>query len=284
MARALAGATRSGTEYLFAGDEIAALRAIDQIRWEQLTPDHVDELAKSIAAVGQQDPILVRLAADGKPELVAGQHRRAAILQINADPSVYGAPGPLRMSAVFRDLDDEQALLAAYSENAHTRPLTAVDLAHTAHRFKAFDWTDKRIAEAMTTSHDRITQPRISQLLKLHRAPHAIKQALHGGAINESAVRAILATGRPPDEMIILAEGVAAGEMTVRQIAESNADEKRTGGKVVKRTLAEVESFLRALDTHDAGLLLSWINGAADVDQSAVIAIFKQDTEPDRDP
>lgn len=275
MARTLAGATRSGTEYFFAGDEIAALRAIDQIRWEKLTSDHVDELAKSIAAVGQQDPILVRLAADGKPELVAGQHRRAAILQINADPGAYGAPGPLRMSAVFRDLDDEQALLAAYSENAHTRPLTAIDLAHTAHRFKAFGWTDKRIAEAMTTSHCRITQPRISQLLKLHRAPHAIKQALHGGAIKEAAVRAILATGRPPDEMIILAEGIAAGEMTVRQIAESNADGKRADGAVFKRTLAEVESFLTELDTPDALLLLSWINGAPDVDES-VIAVFKK--------
>lgn len=277
MTKKLVGATRSGTEYSFAGDEIATLRAIDQIRWQKLTPGHVDELAKSIAKVGQQDPVLVRLAGDNKPELVAGQHRRAAILQINADPSAYGVPGPLRMSAVFRDLDDEQALLAAYSENAHTRPLTAVDLAHTAHRFKAFGWTDKRIAEAMTTSHCRIAQPRVSQLLKLHRAPHAIKQALHGGAIKESAVRSILATGRPPDEMIILAEGVAAGEMTVRQIAESNADEKRADGAVVKRTLPEVESFLTALGTDDALLLLSWISGATDVDQSAVIAIFKKE-------
>ncbi len=274
MTKKLVGATRSGTEYSFAGDEIDTLRAIDQIRWEELTPDHVDELAKSIAEVGQQDPVLVRLAADGKPELVAGRHRRAAILQINADPGVYGVPGPLRMSAVFRDLDDEQALIAAYSENAHTRPLTVIDLAHTAHRFKAFEWTDKRIAEAMTTSHYRITQPRVSQLLKLHRAPHAIKQALHGGAIKESAVRSILATGRPPADMVTLAEGIASGELTVRQLTERNASDKRADGAVVKRTLAEVEGFLKSLDTHNAGLLLSWINGAADVDQSAVIAIF----------
>jgi ParB/RepB/Spo0J family partition protein len=273
--KTLVGATRSGTEYSFAGDEIATLRAIDQIRWEELTPDHVDELAKSIAEVGQQDPVLVRLAADGKPELVAGRHRRAAILQINADLGAYGAPGPMRMSAVFRDLDDEQALIAAYSENAHTRPLTVIDLAHTAHRFKTFEWTDKRIAEAMTTSHYRITQPRVSQLLKLHRAPHAIKQALHGGAIKESAVRSILATGRPPDDMVTLAEGIASGELTVRQLTERNASDKRAGGAVVKRTLAEVEAFLKALDTHDAGLLLSWINGTS-VDQSAVIAIFKK--------
>lgn len=282
MARALAGATRSGTEYLFAGDEIAALRAIDQIRWEKLTPDHVDELAKSIAAVGQQDPVLVRLAADGKPELVAGQHRRAAILQINADPSAYGTPSPLRMAAVFRDLDDEQALVAAYSENAHTRPLTAVDLAHTAHRFKAFEWTPKRIAEAMTTSHYRITEIRISQLLRLHRAPHAIKQALHGGAIKESAVHTILATGRTPEDMVMLAEGIASGELTVRQVAERNASKKRADGVSVKRTLPEIESFLMALSTDDATLFLSWISGAADVDQSAVIAIFKQDTEIDQ--
>lgn len=258
----LAGATRA-TAYRFSGDEIATLAESPQlVRWGGLTEGHVAWLATDIAARGQQTPVLVRRAADGKPELVAGRHRRAAILRINADPVAYGLPAEtsVPLLAVYRELSDEEAIRSSFAENTG-RPLTCMDLAQTAAQLSRLDWPNKMIAETLSTSHKRITPSRVSQLKDLIRLPTRVQMALHQGTLPESAARAMLRLQLNAATMEMMATQLEEGEIKAGDITALANDARRQAGKMIRRTLYELKTKLDEIGTAKAMDLLAWMDG-----------------------
>ena len=274
MAVTIKGTARSDA-FKFIGDEIAKLEESPQVaRWGGTDNEHVAFLAQEIAAHGQTTPVLIRKRADGAPELVAGRHRKAAIMLINEDPSQYGLPGPVPLKAVYVDLDEEEAFRASIVENTG-RPLTCMDLAHAAVQMsKVLDWEGAQIAEALTTSFRKVSPSRVSQLKALNSLPMSIKRRLHKGTLKESVARAMLRLQLPAEELEDLAKRLEDGEIKPAQITAMANKKRRGEGKKVKRSLSELLSLLEELGTNASADVYNWLNGD-DVTTKRLKEIFK---------
>ena len=274
MAVTIKGTTRADA-FKFVGDDIAKLEESPQVaRWGGVDNEHVVFLAQEIAAHSQTTPVLIRKRADGAPELVAGRHRRAAVLLINEDPGAYGLPGPVPLKATYADLDEEEAFRASVVENTG-RPLTCMDLAHAAIQMsKVLDWEGAKIAEALTTSFRKVSPSRVSQLKALNGLPMSIKRRLHKGTLKESVARAMLRLQLSGEELEKLAKQLEDGEIKPAEITAMANKKRRGEGKKVKRSLSELLALLEELGTNASAELYNWLSGD-DVTMKRLKEIFK---------
>lgn len=278
MAANLPGASRASSTYKFEGPEIAALAVSPQlVRWEDLDHDHVLDLATKIAHEGQIQPVIVRKSANGRPELVAGRHRRAAIIHLNDHLSDYGKTSPFPLKAIFHELSDEDALLASFQENAG-KPPTVMDLAKAVINFTRLEWDNAKIAAKMSTPWNRVTQARVSQLKAYIRLPHKVQSLLHRGIIPESCARAMLTIGLDGEAMEEMAGQIERGEMKPGEVVALAAKEKRARGKKARRSIKDVRELLERMvgewDSDKAVNMLSWLDGEVKEDR-VVEEIFK---------
>ena len=79
-----------------------------------LDPERVKELKANLAENPQSAPALVRLKADGRFEIVAGRHRKAALLEL----------GQEEWDVVIRDIDDDQAERLTFYDNLFAPSIT----------------------------------------------------------------------------------------------------------------------------------------------------------------
>jgi ParB family transcriptional regulator, chromosome partitioning protein len=103
-----------------------------------LNPAHVQALAESIAAVGLIQPI----AVDNQGRLLAGGHRRAAIVHLQAsNPTAFsqwfGAGVPVHRFDFDASQDEARALAIEASENEKRRDYSAVEVRALADRLVA---------------------------------------------------------------------------------------------------------------------------------------------------
>ena len=108
-----------------------------------LNPAHVEELAKSIALLGLIEPLVV----DNQNRLLAGGHRRAAILQLWADEpetfEKYFPNGvPVHRLDIDAEKDPELALEIEISENERRRDYSRSEIKALAERLKEAGYTD----------------------------------------------------------------------------------------------------------------------------------------------
>lgn len=268
MAASLEGATRGSSTYKFEGDEIENLAVSPQlVRWEELDEAHVEDLAWKIAKEKQIQPVIVRKAANGKPELVAGRHRRAAILRINEDLQKYGQSAPLPLKAVFIEMDDEDAIRASFQENTG-KPPTVMDLAKAAANFSRLEWDNQKIASTLSTPWQRVSAARVSQLKSYIRLPYKVQSMLHRGILPESAARAMLTMGLDAESMEELAWQVERGEMKPGEIIAESKKSQRAKGKKARRSIADVRELLERLRTDRANRFLDWLDGTLKEDTS----------------
>jgi ParB family transcriptional regulator, chromosome partitioning protein len=103
-----------------------------------LNQAHVEALAESIAAVGLIQPI----AVDKQGRLLAGGHRKAAILHLRetnteAFDQQFSAGVPIYRYEFDADAEPERALAIETSENEKRRDYTATEVKELAERLKA---------------------------------------------------------------------------------------------------------------------------------------------------
>jgi ParB family chromosome partitioning protein len=109
-----------------------------------LNPAHVEELASSIAIVGLIAPI----AVDNQGRLLAGGHRRAAILLLREkDPDTYtqqfpNGQVPIRRYDFDSTIDTDKALAIEASENEKRRDYTPAEVRVIADRLRAAGYRD----------------------------------------------------------------------------------------------------------------------------------------------
>lgn len=109
-----------------------------------LNPAHVEELANSIAVVGLIAPI----AVDSRGRLLAGGHRRAAILELQERDSEAFAtqfPGgqvPIRRYDFDSQVEPEKALAIEASENEKRKDYTPVEVRAIAERLRVAGYRD----------------------------------------------------------------------------------------------------------------------------------------------
>jgi ParB family chromosome partitioning protein len=111
-------------------------RALDDTR--DLNEDHVAELAESIAALGLIEPLVV----DAKQRLLAGAHRKAAILLLQqSQPEVFAERFPDGVPIYRIDFDSEsepeRALAIEAAENEKRRDYTPAEIRAIADKLRS---------------------------------------------------------------------------------------------------------------------------------------------------
>ena len=135
------------------------LNSLQQLPLEQLqrgryqprrdmNPTALQELADSIKAQGIMQPIIVRLLADDRYEIIAGERRwRAAQMA-----------GLETIPAIIREINDDTAIAMALIENIQREDLNPMEQATAMHSFvEQFAFTHQQIAEAVGKARATVT-------------------------------------------------------------------------------------------------------------------------------
>ena len=180
--------------------------AIDMIVSSTLNPrrdfDETDlaELADSIRQKGLVQPIVVRPAAAGGYEIVAGERRwRAAQLA-----GMHAVP------VIVRELNDQEMLELAIIENVQRSDLNAIEEASGYNDLMdRFHYTQERLAEVIGKSRSHV-----ANTLRLLKLPDAVRNLVRGGKLTAGHARALV--GREDAEA--LAERIVTRDMNVREV------------------------------------------------------------------
>jgi ParB family chromosome partitioning protein len=153
------------------------------------------QLADSIKAQGIMQPILVRLIAPEKYEIIAGERRwRAAQLA-----------GLTEVPVLVREIADEAALAMALIENIQREDLNPLEEANGIQRLiDEFGMTHQAAAEAVGRSRSAVTN-----LLRLQSLHANVQEMLMQNRIDMGHARALLGLGG--------AKQIAAAEQIVQQ-------------------------------------------------------------------
>ncbi|HXG16096.1 MAG TPA: ParB/RepB/Spo0J family partition protein [Calidithermus sp.] len=172
-------------------------------------PAALEELARSIKTAGVLQPIVVRRAAGGRWELIAGERRWRAARQAGLD----------RIPAVVREASDAEALELALVENLLREDLNPMEEAEAYQQILSeFGWTQEELARRI--GRDRST---IANSLRLLRLPPPIQDDLRAGRLTMGHARALLALTTTAeqlklrDEILAHAWSVRATEAGVQQ-------------------------------------------------------------------
>jgi ParB family chromosome partitioning protein len=229
-----------GLDALLGGDETpqpatdaAAGNAPRELQITQLQPgkyqprgrmdqEALKELAESIKTQGVIQPILVRPAAAGNFEIVAGERRwRAARMA-----------GLQTVPVVVREIPDNQALAVALIENIQREDLNAIEQAQGIQRLtNEFGLTHQAAADALGRSRTAVTN-----LLRLLELAPPVRDLLAEGKLEMGHARALLAL--PALRQVELANDIATKGLSVREV-------ERRVGELVSRPKPRVP---RAVD------------------------------------
>jgi ParB family chromosome partitioning protein len=163
--------------------------------------ESITELAESVRAQGLVQPVVVRPAAGGTWELIAGERRwRAA-----------RAAGLATIPALVRETDDRESLLIALVENVAREDLSPVEEARAyAVLMDEFGLSLGDVAERVGRS-----KPTISNRVRLLDLPEDVIGLLERGQLTEGHARAILAVAGHDDRRALARQVLRKG-LTVR--------------------------------------------------------------------
>jgi ParB family chromosome partitioning protein len=166
----------------------------------------LEELAESIRASGVIQPVVLRPAANGRFQLVAGERRWQASKRA----------GKTTIPAVVRQISNEQAMEITIIENLQREDLNPVEQALAFERLsREFGLTQEQIATR--TGKDRASIANFIRLLKL---PEDIQSALEAGAISLGHGKVLLALTGFPEQLERAAGEIIEKQLSVRQTEE----------------------------------------------------------------
>ncbi len=214
----------------------------------------LNELAGSIRTHGVLQPILVRPAADGKYEIVAGERRWRAAQRAG----LHAIP------AVIRELNEVEVLEIAIVENVQRTDLNPIE---EAQGFQAlidrFGRTQQEIADAVGKS-----RPHIANMLRLLSLPDDLQEMVRDGRLSAGHARAILTA---PDPRGLAQRAISEGlnVRDVERLAQLAKDEKH-GPRVTPGSAESKSADTRALElslSNALGLDVAIVdkNGAGEV-------------------
>lgn len=162
------------------------------------------ELAQSIAATGVVQPVVVRIAKDGRFQLIAGERRWLA----------SKLAGKRTIPATVREASDEQAMEMNIVENLQRADLNPMEQARAYERLgREFHLTQEQMAQR--TGKDRAS---VSNFLRLLRLPESVQKHVEAGELSFGHARALLPL--EASQVAPAAETVRIKELSVRQTEE----------------------------------------------------------------
>lgn len=195
------------------GEVVAAMQELrlDDIRPNPFQPrtefdeEALKELAASIRTIGIVQPITVRMVADGKYEIIAGERRfRASKLA-----------GKETIPAYIRNTEDESLLELALIENIQREDLNAIEVAISYQRLLdecnlTQDSLSERVGKKRTT---------VANYLRLLKLPAQIQLAIRDKKISMGHARAIINI-EDPDTQFMIFEQILKYDFSVRKVEE----------------------------------------------------------------
>lgn len=184
-----------------------------------IRPEALEQLARSIQESGVIQPILLRPAANGRFQIIAGERRFKAAQKI-------GLP---TIPAVVRNVADDRVLEFALVENIQREELTPIEEAQALRRLQdELGLTQEALAGKV--GKDRAT---VANTIRLLRLPAEVREELHRGTLSAGHARALLAVEDPAQIKEMAAFAIKHG-LSVRQI-EARVKAQRNPKTVVVR-------------------------------------------------
>lgn len=193
----------------------------------------LQELAESIREQGVMQPLLVRLIAPGKYEIIAGERRfRAATLA-----------GLKEVPVLVSEADDKAAAAMALIENMQREDLNPLEESQgLARLIEEFGFTHEQAAKAVGKSRSAITN-----LLRLSQLSKAVQAMLLAGDIDMGHARALIPL--PGASQVALAQRIAAQGLSVREAERMAAALALAGGQIGdKKPKSKAEGGLPSQD------------------------------------
>jgi len=164
--------------------------------------EKLHELARSIAASGVVQPVVVRELAQGRYQLITGERRwRASQIA-----------GKATVPAIVRQVSDAQAMEMTIVENLQREDLNPMEQARAFARLsREFNLTQEQMAER--TGKDRASVANFLRLLKLPASIHPLVEA---GELAYGHARALLAL-ESESQIQFAAAQIMASNLSVRQ-------------------------------------------------------------------
>lgn len=199
---------------------------------ENIDPQALDELARSLQDKGLIQPLMVRPSGDGY-ELVIGERRwRAAQMA-----------GYETVPALIKDVTDREALEIALVENMQRQNLNPMEEANAY----------QRLAQDFSLTHDQIAaklgkdRSYVTNTLRLLKLPKPIREDLVAGRLTVGHAKAIL-SAREDDWLrlrdLILKQGLSVRD--TEELIRRPKSKKRPGGRGKAREAGSV--FASALE------------------------------------
>lgn len=164
--------------------------------------DALQELAQSIASQGLIEPLVVREIAFESYEIIAGERRWRAAMQV----------GLSELPCLIGTYSDEQAATLTLVENIQRQDLNLIEEANGYQRlFKEFHFQQEEIAALVGKSRSHI-----ANLLRLLTLCDAVQQCLRTGALSLGHGRMLV--GLPRDEQLFLLSQIEEKNWSVRQL------------------------------------------------------------------
>ena len=168
-------------------------------------PDELEGLATSLRDIGVLQPLVVRPAADGRYELIAGERRWRAAQLADLDT----------VPVVVRHTDDADLLKEALVENIHRVQLNPLEEAAAYQQLlEEFGVTQEELATRLGRS-----RPSISNAIRLLQLPAAVQRRLAAGVLSAGHAKVLLAMD-DDGAQTKLAERIIAEGLSVRATEE----------------------------------------------------------------
>ena len=189
----------------------------------------LDELAVSIRTHGIVQPIVVRSLQDGVFQIVVGERRWRAAQQA----------GLVRIPALVREAQEEQALELALVENIQREGLNPIDQARAYQRLLSeFGMTQEGVARRVGKS-----RAGVANLLRLLKLPGEVQQWLLEERLTVGHAKALLSLSGA-DAILDAAREMIRGHYSVRQAESLVAQTVKGAGS--KKTRPDVDPNVRA--------------------------------------
>jgi ParB family chromosome partitioning protein len=207
---------------------LSALQAGKYQPRQKMEAGALQELAESIREQGVMQPLLVRLVAPGKYEIIAGERRfRAATLA-----------GLTEVPVLVSGANDQAAAAMALVENMQREDLNPLEESQgLARLIEEFGFTHEQAAKAVGKSRSAVTN-----LLRLNQLAKPVQAMLLAGDIDMGHARALLPL--PGASQVALAQKIAAQGLSVREAERMATALALAGGQIgdkkAKTTLAGV--------------------------------------------
>ena len=138
----------------------------------------IDELATSMATSGLLQPVVLRPVDGGEYQLIAGERRWRAALQLEWK----------EIGAVLRDVDDKTLLTLALVENLQRDALSAIDEANAYKRLvEDYELSQGEIADLVGKKRSTVANS-----LRLLNLPASVQEMVQRGDLQMGHARALL--------------------------------------------------------------------------------------------